>query len=449
MGYWLVGIHHGREIRVPLGEGTNRIGKSSQRATIVIEGGTISRLHAQIVVRGSCLEIQDLHSHNGTFVNGARVISQVIHPGDEIVLGDAHLTLMDDAHPAPARFRSHDASPDLAVTWSEYSQLTLDTLRRSQRGRFLRTVAELGEFLVRGDGPEEACGRGLELVSPLFRFRLACLLVLNEAGEPEARCAYPCDLRVADLQVSRCLVESVIQTGRSVLVQDAAHEPDLSQSVRLKGICSALVVPLMRDARVIGILYMDQNDPRRAFHKRHLWRAELLANLLAAKLTQARDLHEMRWAALLQSAFLGEPRCPEGYEAAARLVPSALVGGDLYETLELPDGRYLYALGDVSGHGVGAALVMANALATLRALAPSVGTPLELAEQLRRLLAPRLAPHGFLTLFLGFLDPFRHRLDYVSAGHELPVLLAAGSSPRRLESTGPPIGMDLGIGLEA
>jgi len=205
----------------------------------------------------------------------------------------------------------------------------------------------------------------------------------------------------------------------------------------------------MRDARVIGILYMDQNDSRRAFRKHHLWRAELLANLLAAKLTQAGNLHEMRWAALIQVAFLGEPRSPAGYEAAARLVPSALVGGDLYETLELPDGRYLYALGDVSGHGVGAALVMANALATLRALAPSVATPLELAEQLRRLLSPRLAPHGFMTLFLGFLDPFQHRLDYVSAGHELPVLLAAGHAPRRLDSTGPPIGMDLGIALEA
>jgi hypothetical protein len=447
MGYWLLVNQHGRKI--PLCEGPNRIGKSAHRATIVIEGSTISRLHAEILVRGNCLEIRDLHSHNGTFVNGARIISRVIHTGDEIVVGDAHLTLMDDDHPAPAHFRNHDAAHDLAVTWSEYSQLTLEPEPRSQRGRFLRTVAELGEFLVQEDGPEEACSGGLELVLPLFRFRLACLLVLNEAGEPEVRCAYPCDLGAADLQVSRCLVESVIRAGRSVLVRDAAREPDLSQSVKLKGICSALVVPLMRDARVIGILYMDQNDPRRAFHKRHLWRAELLANLLAAKLTQARNLYEMRWAALLQSAFLGAPGCPAGYEAAARLVPSALVGGDLYETLELPDGRYLYALGDVSGKGVGAALVMANALATLRALAPAVETPLELAERLRRLLAPRLAPHGFITLFLGFLDPFRHRLDYVSAGHELPVLLAAGSPPQRLESTGPPIGMDLGIGLEA
>ena len=70
MGYWLVGNRYGREIRVPLCEGANRIGKSSQCATIVIEGSTISRLHAEILVRGNSLEIRDLHSRNGTFVNG-------------------------------------------------------------------------------------------------------------------------------------------------------------------------------------------------------------------------------------------------------------------------------------------------------------------------------------------------------------------------------------------
>jgi sigma-B regulation protein RsbU (phosphoserine phosphatase) len=175
-----------------------------------------------------------------------------------------------------------------------------------------------------------------------------------------------------------------------------------------------------------------------------------VANLVAAKLASARTRNEIEWAAYIQRTLLeSTPPRPPGYDVAVRLVPCEAVGGDLYETLELPDGRFLYALGDIVGKGVGAALLMTNVLATLRALARTTRAPLQLAGEMQQSLDPQLGPHGFVTLFLGILDGRTHRLDYVNAGHEPPVLFAPGHDAQPLAATGPPVGMRIPVPLGA
>jgi sigma-B regulation protein RsbU (phosphoserine phosphatase) len=114
----------------------------------------------------------------------------------------------------------------------------------------------------------------------------------------------------------------------------------------------------------------------------------------------------------------------------------------------MPDGRYVCALGDAAGKGIGAALVMAETLAALRALAASTATPLQLVLRLREILSERLANQMFVTLFLACIEPSTGRIDYVNAGHEPAALLTPGAALRWLDSTGLPLGMPVPLPLE-
>ena len=129
-----------------------------------------------------------------------------------------------------------------------------------------------------------------------------------------------------------------------------------------------------------------------------------------------------------------------GLDYCGQCRPAREVGGDYYDFLELPDGRLGIAIGDVSGKGVGAALMMASLEASLRALAPVVDDPAELMGRVNSLVYQASAANRYATLFYAQYDPASRRLSYVNAGHNPPVVLrnCAGSCQvLRLETGGP------------
>ena len=133
-----------------------------------------------------------------------------------------------------------------------------------------------------------------------------------------------------------------------------------------------------------------------------------------------------------------------GLDYCGHCRPAREVGGDYYDFLELPDGRLGIAIGDVSGKGVGAALMMASLEASLRALAPVVDDPAELMERVNSLVFQASAANRFATLFYAQYDPATRRMSYVNAGHNPPLVLrnCAGSCQvLRLETGGPVIGL--------
>jgi sigma-B regulation protein RsbU (phosphoserine phosphatase) len=133
-----------------------------------------------------------------------------------------------------------------------------------------------------------------------------------------------------------------------------------------------------------------------------------------------------------------------GLEYWGQCRPAREVGGDYYDFLELPDGRFGIAIGDVSGKGVGAALMMASLEASLRALAPVVNDPAELMERVSSLVHQASSANRYATLFYGQYDPASGCLSYVNAGHNPPVVLrGCGGSFQvfRLETGGPVIGL--------
>jgi phosphoserine phosphatase RsbU/P len=133
-----------------------------------------------------------------------------------------------------------------------------------------------------------------------------------------------------------------------------------------------------------------------------------------------------------------------GLDYCGRCRPAREVGGDYYDFLELAGGRLGIAIGDVSGKGIGAALMMASLEASLRAQA-SVGRDLnELMKQVNTLVYEASSPNRYATLFYAEYDPQSHQLTYVNAGHNPPLILrksAAGWKVSRLETGGPVIGV--------
>ena len=133
-----------------------------------------------------------------------------------------------------------------------------------------------------------------------------------------------------------------------------------------------------------------------------------------------------------------------GLDYCGRCRPAREVGGDYYDFLELPEGRLGIAIGDVSGKGIGAALMMASLEASLRGQA-SVGLDLaELVKRVNRLVYEASSASRYATFFYGEYDSRSRQLSYVNAGHTPPVILrqsAAACRVFRLEIGGPVIGL--------
>jgi len=135
-------------------------------------------------------------------------------------------------------------------------------------------------------------------------------------------------------------------------------------------------------------------------------------------------------------------------EVAGVSVPAREVGGDFFNYFALEDGRIALLVGDVSGKGVGAALLMANVQATLRAKLQLESDLAHLAASVDRDIAANTPPEVYITLFVGLLNPAGRELRYVNAGHNPQFLLRAAGGLERLESTGLPVGLLPGRGYE-
>jgi serine phosphatase RsbU (regulator of sigma subunit) len=130
------------------------------------------------------------------------------------------------------------------------------------------------------------------------------------------------------------------------------------------------------------------------------------------------------------------------YDFGARMIPMSAVGGDFYDFIPLSDDKLAIAVGDVSDHGVPAALLMALTVTLLRAEARRATSPREALTRINRQLIEGNHLGMFVTLLFGTLDVPSRRFDYIRAGHDLPLVLQADGVPIRLErSHGQPLGL--------
>jgi len=137
----------------------------------------------------------------------------------------------------------------------------------------------------------------------------------------------------------------------------------------------------------------------------------------------------------------------KGWEISPHYQPAREVGGDFYDFFELDNGQFGLVVGDATGKGMPAALVMATTCGMLRAVAQSSKSPGEVLGRVNEALSARIPPNMFVTCFYALLDPETGRLSYANAGHDLPYL-RRGNDAEQLRARGMPLGLMSGVGYE-
>jgi len=430
-----------------------RIGRSST-CEIHLADASVSRRHAEIARRDERFFIQDLGSRNGTRVNGQEVRAPVeIRPGDSIEVGDLTLRVTM-AEPGPPVLVPPSSRVDTSV------QLRADHLvrthTREQRGGtpLAAWLAAAGQLLVMPRPLTETCDEILELVARAVPGTRHVLMLRDEAsGDLRQVAARHLGGRPGQpLALSRSIVGRVLEECTSVLTADALRDPRFSaqDSVVRQAVHSAMAVPLFDNRRVLGLLYVDSQDPAVSFTTPQLEVLTLLANMAAVKISNARLLedeqarlrlaHELATAAQIQRRMLAPAPCLEGWQIEACLETCHEVGGDLYDCRLARDDRLVFQVGDVAGKGMGAALLMSSFLASSRVLYDACGDPATLACRLGATVCDHGDPGRFVTGFVGCLDLRTGILHYVNAGHPAALLLHRGEL-RLLESNGVPFGV--------
>jgi phosphoserine phosphatase RsbU/P len=170
-----------------------------------------------------------------------------------------------------------------------------------------------------------------------------------------------------------------------------------------------------------------------------LYRVQI--ELQASRRQLARKEAELSFALEVQQALF--PRhLPDknGLEFAAVCIPARGISGDYYDVMQFPDGRLVFAIADISGKGISAAILMANLQALLRTLSETGIPPAEVCKRLNHHLHQVTDASKFATFFYAEWNTALRRLRYVNAGHYAPVLLGS-SGGRQLDEGGFPLGM--------
>lgn len=248
------------------------------------------------------------------------------------------------------------------------------------------------------------------------------------------------------------LLGRMFHERKALVINDPPGDERLQGVKHDPGIRNLVCVPLVMGAELIGVLSaynkrdgqpFDEGDKRllaiiAAQSAQVLERSRLLEEEKAAEFMR----EEIRLARSIQLGLLPHeaPEIP-CYDLAATTLAARQVGGDYFDFISLPDQRWAFALGDVSGKGLPASLLMANLQATLRGQVLQGASCHECLTWCNRLLYLSTPPEKFATLFYCVLDVRSHVLTYCNAGHEHPLLLPASGEVKRLSTGGLAVGV--------
>lgn len=413
-----------------LTERITTIGRSRDNV-LEIPDKNMSRRHSVIERRDDgVFIITDCNSSNGTVVNEERILSRELDHGDVIECGQTRIEFVYD-DPAGAHTvvgKTKGAEESRADMQRKTAELGVVLGQREDLRKLLAINKELNKEHELKPLLERIIDSAIELMAAERGY-----LILADQGEMKieiARGLVDEDTTSRKPKVSRQICNEVMETGRAVLTTNAQSDETYRryQSVVGLGLRSILCVPFKIKDTVLGVLYLD-NDRVGAFSELDVELLEAFSDQAAVAIDNARLIRgmkqkerleqEMRTAAEIQAKLLPR-RVPElpGLRLAGRMIPAKDVGGDYYDFVTLDDDSVLVAIGDVSGKGVPAGLIMATARSMIRSLATRVSSPRELLIDLNRLLADDLDLDMFMSLLLLRYESRTGRLCYASAGHE-------------------------------
>lgn len=472
------------------------IGRSA-RNDICIPDPFASRVHAEIRREGDEYILRDLNSANGTYYNAAPVEQPIaLSAGGRIQIGETEIQYQETPSTPDASGATMiaDASVPLAATSIavssgnrttsglleaieaiEDAQATgsarlggIGTARSSgvrrtpsaqvaEQNNLLALIGKVGVTLLSSASLDETLRQVVALVFeavPADR----CLIALRDETTDELK------IRVARLRgregeagefrLSRAVIEEVTGRGNSVLTSDVQQDPRfMSRTMSIQGVRSVLAVPLGVGDKIFGLVYADSPLAESMFTEDHLKVLTTLASvaairventhLLEKQIERERMERELQLAREIQQRFqpAGAPAIA-AYELEGISFPCNEIGGDYYDFIKREDGRTLIALGDVSGKGTAAALLMSSLHAAVHAQVSLHHTLVETATAVNIYLAENIPSNRFVTFFCAEIDPAANVLRYLNAGHNPPFIVRAGSGRvEPLDASSMPLGI--------
>ncbi len=444
---------------VPLEADRIALGRSSSAELSFPDDNGLSRHHFAIERDGDGWAIVDMGSKNGTIVNGVKLTERTrLKSGDRITAG--HLVIVYDGSGRPPEkpvvvFDRTTEGPgeDFSPTATVITKL--EGVIKPEAGGTQTMAASQVSALIRA-GNELAGNRPLP---ELFRFILDLAIQSVNADRGVLMTAEGDDLTVQanrgeGFRISSAVRDRVLNSGMSVLVRDTSMDDALRErrSIVEQNIRTLMAVPLQTREKIIGIIYVDSPSLMREFTKDDLNLLTVMANVAAIRIEQtrfgelekarqlmARDLEQ---AAEIQQGFLpAKAPAVRGLDVAGHNAPCRTVGGDYFDFFPYGDSRIAMVLGDVSGKGMPASLLMMGLQARVQVLIEEPKSLADAMTRLNRITSANCPSNRFITLFFCILDGDTGELVYCNAGHNPPLIIRKEGTYEELKGGGPVIGI--------
>jgi sigma-B regulation protein RsbU (phosphoserine phosphatase) len=303
----------------------------------------------------------------------------------------------------------------------------------------------------------------LDVARRVMEVEAASLFLVNARGELELNCASGGTTpnvtepeRRITVPRGRGIAGWVLEHGEPLLVADAYSDPrffaDADKKTGFKT-RSILCVPLKRNDKEIGVLQVLNPTGHEAFDETDLEVFCAYGNLAATAIEKLRTIDRQReqeraaqefaFAREIQASFLPQtlPTLAQVHFAATYR-PALNVGGDFYDVIELGPDEVYFVVGDVSGKGMPAALLMAQALSILRLIVKPGLSPVSAMARWNAMLSGHTIRGMFITALLGRLVFSTREVELCSAGHCHPFLATADGKPSQIKVSGsPPLGL--------
>ena len=442
--------------RFELANGESVIGRSSDCA-VSLDVAAVSRRHALVREDGGRFYLEDLGSRNGTFVNNERVGDRApLSDGDQILVCDQLLAFSFGGAPAslggiPSLHESSLSAPLEDDDGSEGDQLanvqaTLDlgpgtgSWRLSAKPEVkLGAMIEISHNLGKTLTVEEILPKLLDSLFKIFvQADRGFIVMPAKPGGPLVSVADKARRSDVDekMRFSRTIIEEAMRSRRAILSADAASDQrfNMAQSITDLRIRSMICAPMIDgDGEPLGAIQIDTMNQRSRFTDEDLEVLAGVAGQAALSMDNAK-MHEqaieqravqrdLELARQMQRGLLpaAPPKVP-GYSFFDYYQSARQVGGDYYDYVLLPDGRFAVIVGDVAGKGVAAALLMARLSSDVRFSLASERDPAQAVRQINRSFLEHDWEDRFVTMIVAVVDPREHQLTIVNAGHMAPLL---------------------------
>lgn len=405
-----------------------------------------------LVAREGKVELFDIGESGGVLLNGRPVGHAEVGPSDEIWVGRTVLRVISNGAKAVS------FTEGVSTVREEIpAAVPAAGLGAPREERF--ALLDQVEKLIRSIGSDEGIFESiLDTLFTSVPVRRGFLALRGENGDLLVKAHRSREKGSAanePIEVSRTLVRRVLESGKAVLTSDAEADENFSaiRSIHRLRIKAAICVPLLVGGRVTGVVYGDNREQPGSLKKDHLSILGALASIAGVAVEKMRLLDEynqklrieqaLSIARSIQRNFLpAKPASAERLDVHGHSVMCDETGGDYYDYFEMPDGSLGIVVADVTGHGVGPALLMATARSALRVLVKAEPSIERLLFRLNNLLREDVHDGRFITLFLGSVDRGRDVFRNVGAGHTPPVWYrASDESTTLVHSKGPPLGI--------